>query len=135
MGKKMVDTHKGELIDLAEPLGIVEPHQQSGDKPRSLSDGDGEISFKVTPACFRAPETTGDRAFRCSLAASSGTTPPWTACLAICEATSLESTLNPSSTTDAAVSSQLLSIPRIRLISTQRAPAKDLTPSPVPVNQ
>src|SRR4030065_372008 len=52
--------------------------------------------------------------FICCLEATSGLTPPNGACKSIWEATTLERIRRPSSTTAAAVSSQEVSIPRIR---------------------
>ncbi len=51
---------------------------------------------------------------RCSREASSGTTPPYGWWVAICEATTLETTCSPERTTAAAVSSQELSMPRMK---------------------
>ena len=63
----------------------------------------------------RAARTTGTIALRCSRDASSGTTPPYFACIVICEATTLERMTLPFSTTAAAVSSHEDSMPRISL--------------------
>jgi hypothetical protein len=52
-------------------------------------------------------------ALRCSRDANSGTTPPYGKCVAICENTTLERICSPERTTEAAVSSQELSIPRM----------------------
>src|SRR4030042_2409781 len=53
--------------------------------------------------------------FICCLEATSGKIPPNLACKSTWEATILERIRRPSSTTDAAVSSQDVSIPRIRI--------------------
>src|SRR5215203_2443237 len=50
---------------------------------------------------------------RCSRDASSGTTPPYGRCKSICEAITDERISLPSRTTEAAVSSQDVSIPRM----------------------
>src|SRR6185437_13365874 len=71
-------------------------------------------SSNPTPDSAIAARTTGTMARRCSRLASSGTTPPYRACVAICEATTDESVRAPRSTTAAAVSSHELSMPRIR---------------------
>ena len=54
MGKKMVDTHQRELIDLAESLGIVEPHQQSGDQSGSLSHSNSGNIFQSDICLFQS---------------------------------------------------------------------------------
>src|SRR5208283_578968 len=61
-----------------------------------------------TPASRNAVCTTGIKFRRCSRAASSGTTPPYSACNLICEETTLDKT-RPSRTTAALVSSQEVS--------------------------
>ena len=73
-----------------------------------------ERSCKRVSERSSASRTTGTMARRCSREASSGTTPPYLPCMAICEATTLESTASPLATTAAAVSSQEDSMPRIR---------------------
>src|SRR6476469_5957668 len=69
----------------------------------------------VLPASASACRTTGTIARRCSRDASSGTTPPYGWCVAICDDTTFESTRSPLPTTAAAVSSHELSIPRMYL--------------------
>src|SRR5262245_38398255 len=73
------------------------------------------MSRKVAPAAASASPTTSPIFSRCSREASSGTTPPYFLCVAICEAMTFERTLTPSSMTAAAVSSHELSIPRISI--------------------
>src|SRR5205809_7772876 len=53
----------------------------------------------------------------CMREATSGNTPPYWACLAACEATMLERIVVPSATTAAAVSSQEVSMARMRGIN------------------
>ena len=62
----------------------------------------------ITPASRKADSTTGGRFLRCSRVASSGTTPPYSACSLIWDETTLDST-TPSRTTAALVSSQEVS--------------------------
>ena len=57
--------------------------------------------------------TTGTIASICFLEASSGTTPPYGWCTVIWDDTTEDNTSVPSTTTDAAVSSQDVSMPRI----------------------
>src|ERR1035441_8291318 len=71
-------------------------------------------SSSFVPERSRASRTTGTIARRCSREASSGTTPPYLPWVTICEATTEERTVVPSSTTAAAVSSQEDSMPRMR---------------------
>src|SRR5215475_15406185 len=73
------------------------------------------MSRKLTPAAANASPTTPLIFSRCSREASSGTTPPYFLCVAICEAMTFERTLTPSSMTAAAVSSHELSIPRVSI--------------------
>src|SRR6266851_2059106 len=64
-----------------------------------------------------AVRTTGTMARKCSRDASSGTTPPYFPWVASCDATTEERMLALSWTTAAAVSSQEVSIPRMRIVS------------------
>src|SRR5215510_14540840 len=73
------------------------------------------MAWKFTPAVAKASPTTSLIFSRCSREASSGTTPPYFLCVAICEAMTFERTLTPSSMTAAAVSSHELSIPRVSI--------------------
>src|SRR5215813_8484805 len=73
------------------------------------------MSCKGAPAAANASPTTSPIFSRCSREASSGTTPPYFLCVAICEAMTFERTLTPSSMTAAAVSSHELSIPRVSI--------------------
>src|SRR5207249_2016518 len=68
-------------------------------------------SGRRTPASASALSTTGTMTSRWRREASSGTTPPYGAWMASCEATTLERRRRPSASTAAAVSSHELSIP------------------------
>ena len=70
-------------------------------------------SFKEMPDSKIAFSTTGTIASMCFLEASSGTTPPYGWCKAIWDDITDDKTFVPSITTDAAVSSQDVSMPRI----------------------
>src|SRR5208282_5807648 len=72
-------------------------------------------SSSLVADCSSARRTAGTIARRCSREASSGTTPPYLACVAICEETTEERMREPFSTTAAAVSSQEDSMPRMRV--------------------
>ena len=66
------------------------------------------------PAAARASASTGVSSSTWARPASSGTTPPYLACRSIWLLTTEETITEPSSTTDAAVSSHEVSIPRTR---------------------
>src|SRR3990170_2124554 len=68
-------------------------------------------------ACDNACSTTAKMLSTCMREATSGNTPPYWACWAACEATMLERMKRPFSTTEAAVSSQEVSMPRMRVSS------------------
>ena len=68
------------------------------------------------PASVKARWTTYPIFLRCSRLASSGTTPPKLRCVSTCDATTLDSTVCPSSTSAAAVSSHEDSIPSISMV-------------------
>ena len=61
--------------------------------------------------------TTALNVSMCWREASSGTMPPYSACISICDATTLEWIVRPSSMTAAAVSSQDVSMPRIFMLA------------------
>ena len=77
-------------------------------KPGPCVAAKASNSAAVTFASRNAACATGIRFFKCSRAASSGTTPPYSACSLICEETVLDNT-TPSRTTAALVSSQEVS--------------------------
>ena len=90
------------------------------------------------PASATARRSTGAIVATCWRDATSGTTPPYSACTRICDATTSERTRRPSSTTAAAVSSHDVSIPRTKTPSTPaergpRLPAAPPKRPPVPV--
>jgi hypothetical protein len=68
-----------------------------------------------SPAAASASRSTGRIFSRWARLAISGTTPRYFACSSTCDATIFERTKYPSATTAAAVSSQVDSMPRIRL--------------------
>src|SRR5687768_6673214 len=70
------------------------------------------------PASAKAARATGNRFRKCSRAANSGTTPPYSACNFTCDETTFART-TPSTTTAALVSSQELSIAKIRTANKQ----------------
>ena len=83
--------------------------------PGSTVTATASMSARVRPAFSSALRVTPQTASVCAREAISGTTPPYSLCISTCEATTLESSVRPSSTTAAAVSSQELSKPRIRI--------------------
>src|SRR5580704_9559807 len=103
-------TPRAKLSDLA----YVSPTSSDPTRPGPTVAAMAARLSSVVPADSRASRTTSTMARRCSRDASSGTTPPYLPCVAICEATTEESTRSASSTTAAAVSSHDDSMPRIR---------------------
>src|SRR5690554_1753884 len=73
-------------------------------------------SPNCTPASLNASDTTGLIASMCARDATSGNTPPYGACSAICDATTFDRIVSPSRTMAAAVSSHEVSMPRISVI-------------------
>jgi hypothetical protein len=92
-------------------LAQLEPHEQRAHQPRPAGRGD-PISG-VTLASPKARRTTLTTVARCWRDATSGTTPPYSACTNTCDAITFERMTLPSSTTAAAVSSHEVSMPRI----------------------
>src|SRR5713226_921596 len=82
------------------------------------------MSDGLAPARSSARSSRAGRRSRWSRAASSGTTPPKPACSCTCEWMTLLSVCRPSSTTATDVSSQLVSIPRVRLTAPPSLPTR-----------
>src|SRR4051812_3158912 len=82
------------------------------------------MSSKPAPASTSASATTSPTSSACARLAISGTTPPKRACRSTWLDTTLERMSWPSSTIAAAVSSQLVSMPRIA-VTTRRLPTLD----------
>src|SRR3989344_1758835 len=74
------------------------------------------LEFGILAALPIASAITGKMLRTCSLAATSGTTPPYFFCKSTEEATTLLRTFCPSSTTAAPVSSQVVSNPSILIV-------------------
>ena len=104
-------------------LPVAQASPFAKDRPVSsapISPGSTVTAMASTSAIDRlafsnALRVTPQMASVCAREAISGTTPPYSLCISICEATTLESSVRPSSTTAAAVSSQELSKPKIRI--------------------
>src|SRR5664279_5559715 len=86
------------------------------------------MSSSVVPDPPSASRITGVTNSRCRRDAISGTTPPYCACRSACDATTFERMFPTSSTTAAAVSSQLVSRPRITAPTSESGPGPDLVP-------
>ena len=105
----MVDADERLAQGKGDGLRGLEAHQQRHGQARPLRGGHGvELLGREIPASRKAARATGRRFFKCSRAASSGTTPPYSACSLICEETTLDRIM-PSRTTAALVSSQEVS--------------------------
>ena len=108
-------TPRGE----AQALGVGEADEQRADQSGTHRDRDGgEVRRGCVPARSSASRTTGTMARKCSREASSGTTPPYLPCIAICDATTLREHRRAICHHAAAVSSQEDSMPRMRTTST-----------------
>ena len=92
----------------AMACAALNPTSKAIGKPGPCVAATASSCSGCTPASRSAVCTTGIKFRRCSRAASSGTTPPYSACSLICEETALDKTL-PSRTTAALVSSQEVS--------------------------
>jgi len=108
MGFVMVDADEWFPQGKRDSLRGLESNEQSHRQARSLRGGDGIELSRLDSRIAYAVCTTGIKFRRCSRAASSGTTPPYSACSLICEETALDKT-RPSRTTAALVSSQEVS--------------------------
>ena len=110
----VIDRDQRQPLRNRQSLGVGHAHQQRADQSRALGHGDGrQIFADRAPDSSSASRTAGTMARRCSREASSGTTPPYLECVAICELITDDRMREPSSTTAAAVSSQEDSMPRI----------------------
>ena len=105
----MVDAEEWFLQGKGDGLRGLESNQQRGGQSGSLGGGDGVKLVRLHPRLCSAACVTGIRFRKCSRAASSGTTPPYSACNLICEEMTLERT-SPLRTTAALVSSHEVSM-------------------------
>ena len=109
----MIDADERFAQRERDGLRGLEPDQQRDRQSRPLRGGHGvKLRRRKSPASLKAALATGRRFFRCSRAASSGTTPPYSACSLICDETVLDR-IFPSRTTAALVSSQEVSMARM----------------------
>src|SRR6267142_1473714 len=95
----------------ARDFATAQPTSSEPTSPGPWVTATPSSSRNLTPASASAFSTTGTMTSRWRREASSGTTPPYGAWIASCEATTLESTRRPSARTAAAVSSHELSMP------------------------
>src|SRR5215472_15243175 len=96
----------------ASALAAEQPTRSEPTRPGPWVTAMPSRSRRPIPASARARRMMGTITSRWRRDANSGTTPPYGACTSSCEATTLESTLRPPSSTAAAVSSQDVSMPR-----------------------
>src|SRR6267143_3057000 len=101
----------GNRWTYARDFATAQPTSSEPTSPGPWVTATPSRSRNLTPASASAFSTTGTMTSRWRREASSGTTPPYGAWIASCEATTLESTRRPSASTAAAVSSHELSIP------------------------
>ena len=101
----------------ARPFAADKPTSKATTRPGPRVTATASTSLVETDASSSAASSTGAIISTWRRAASSGTTPPKRAWISCCEATTLERTRgaepSPNSSTEAAVSSQLVSTPRI----------------------
>src|SRR5439155_21925796 len=95
----------------ARDFATAQPTSREPTNPGPWVTATPSSSRNLTPASASAFSTTGTMTSRWRREASSGTTPPYGAWMASCEATTLERRRRPSASTAAAVSSHELSIP------------------------
>ena len=109
----MMDADERFAQGKRDGLRGLETDQQRDGQARPLRGGHGiQLVGGELPASPNADCATGIRFLRCSRAASSGTTPPYSACSLICDETVLDK-IFPSRTTATLVSSQEVSMARI----------------------
>jgi hypothetical protein len=98
-------------------LAAATPTSSAPIKPGRCVTAIASMSAKPSDARSSASSITGSKVSRCERLAISGTVPPKRLWMSICETTTSDKTVCPSSTTAAAVSSQEVSIPRMRTFS------------------
>src|SRR5215831_16902053 len=102
----------GSRCTYASDFATEQPTRSEPTSPGPWVTAIPSRSGRRTPASASAFSTTGTMTSRCRREASSGTTPPYGAWIASCEATTFDRMRRPSASTAAAVSSHELSIPR-----------------------
>ena len=117
---------------VTQRLGHLDPDQQRAHQPRPAGDRQPiEVGEASRPASATARRSTGTTVARCCREATSGTTPPNSACTSTCEATTSERSRRPSSSTAAAVSSHDVSIPRTSMVGRKSSPSPRRAPAPI----
>jgi len=116
MSVDMIDRYQRFPQAHANALAAVTPIRSAGVSPGQLATATASRSSPVIAASLSVSRRIGRMFSICARAAISGTTPPYFRCRSTCVATWLAITSRPSATTAAAVSSQLLSIPRILIL-------------------
>ncbi len=106
--------YSGNPEPSARPLAMVSPTMREPGSPGPRVTAMASRSASSRWACASASATTVSMTLMWWREATSGKTPPYFACSAAWEATTLENAARPFSTTAAAVSSQEVSMPRMR---------------------
>src|SRR2546422_162218 len=128
----------GSRWTYASDFATAQPTSSEPTSPGPWVTATPSSSRNLTPASASAFSITGTMTSRWRREASSGTTPPYGAWIASCEATTLESTRRPSASTAAAVSSHELSIPSTTIrrpfarVARAAQTARAMQPSPWP---
>src|SRR5690606_25719055 len=120
---------KGTPRASASALAAASPTRSDPTSPGPFVTAIPSMSASVTPAWRSASSMTGSISSRCRRDATSGTTPPNFWCTSICDATTLERMMRPCSTTAAAVSSQLVSMPKMSLKSADDSTGRNSLPA------
>src|SRR3990172_8928467 len=107
----------GRLAASAIPLAMFMPTTNEPANPGPRVTAIASMASNPAWAAESASETTAKIDSMCCREAASGKTPPYWACSALWEATILERIKRPFSTTAAAVSSQEVSMPNMRVSS------------------
>src|SRR5688572_29212822 len=104
------------LREKARAFAALTPTRRAGESPGPRVTAMASISLQSAWACWRASSSTGIIVKTCCLDASSGTTPPYLRCSAICEAIMLVRMCLPSLTIATEVSSHDVSIASIFMV-------------------
>ena len=125
---------QGDAQGVGQRLRRRDADQQRAEQSGPVGDGDGINVLERQPRLLQRLRDDAVDLLDVPRAATSGTTPPVLACRSICEAMTLDRISRPSRTTEAEVSSQEVSMPRMfmRLPHDwgRREPTSACTPSP-----
>jgi hypothetical protein len=119
-GRRCAGRKGGEAAGEGEGLGELDADEEAADEAGSAGDCDGVYTVEGGGGVLEGAVDGGDDLLEVARLAISGTTPPKRWWMGTWEAMRLERTRRPSMTTEAAVSSQELSMPRMIRGSTPR---------------